>query len=108
METNTGVKWSCPNIHDLMDILTNVKVDLILDNVFDKRLRKLEKLSVVQLREECSILNLNRYGSKVQLIKRIQMVVGDDAQVSLFYCFLFLFSEVILICVILHFDIYNQ
>ena len=49
--TNSGVKWSTPNIHDLMKILMKVKVDLILDNVVDKRLSKVENLSVVQLRE---------------------------------------------------------
>ena len=62
---NSGVKWSCPNIHDLMTILDKIKVDLILDNVFDKRLSKLEKLSVVQLREECQSNNLDKSGNKV-------------------------------------------
>ena len=63
--TNSGVKWSCPNIHDLMTILDKIQVDLILENVFDKRLSKLENLSVVQLREECQLKNLERKGNKV-------------------------------------------
>ena len=63
--SNTGVKWSCPNIHDLMNILQKIQVDLILENVFDKRLSKLDQLSVVQLREECQSRNLSRNGSKV-------------------------------------------
>ena len=64
--TNSGVKWSCPNIHDLMTILDKVQVDLILENVFDKRLSKLEQLSVLQLREECQQNNLDRCGNKVK------------------------------------------
>ena len=63
--TNSGVKWSSPNIHYLMTILEKVKVKLILDNVFDKRLSKLEHLSVAQLREECQSRNLERQGNKV-------------------------------------------
>ena len=63
--TNSGVKWSTPNIHDLMKILMKVKVDLILDNVVDKKLSKVENLSVVQLREECGLLNLDKKGKKV-------------------------------------------
>ena len=65
--SNSGVKWTCPNIHDLMSILEKVKVDLILENVFDKCLTKLENLSVLQLREECAILNLNNKGKKVMI-----------------------------------------
>ena len=63
--SNSSVKWSCPNIHDLMTILQNIKVELILDNVIDKRLAKLEELSVVQLREECTIRNMSKNGKKV-------------------------------------------
>ena len=63
--TSAGVKWNCPNIHDLMRILEKVKVDLILDNVFDKRLSKVEDLSVTQLCDECGQLNLERKGKKV-------------------------------------------
>ena len=44
------------------------------ENVFDKRLSPLEKLSVVQLREECEIHNLSRNGYKGTLVKRLQMV----------------------------------
>ena len=65
--SNSGVKWTCPNIHDLMNILEKVKVDLILDTVFNKRLSKLEDLSVVQLREECAILNIDKKGKRVRL-----------------------------------------
>ena len=63
--SNSGVKWSCPNIHDLMTILDKIQIDLILENVFDKRLSKLEKLSVVQLCDECQSRNLDKNGSKV-------------------------------------------
>ena len=63
--TNSGVKWTCPNIHDLVTILDKLQIELILDNVFDKRLSKLEAISVVQLREECQQRNLNKSGSKV-------------------------------------------
>ena len=63
--SNTGVKWSCPNIHDLMTILDKIQLELILDNVFDKRISKLEQLSVVQLREECQCNNPNKHGNKV-------------------------------------------
>ena len=59
------MKWSCPNIHDLMTILEKLKLELILDTVFDKRLSTLEKLSVAQLREECQVKNLDRSGNKV-------------------------------------------
>ena len=66
--SNTGVKWSCPNIHDLIDILENVKVDLILDNVFDKRLSRIEDLSIVQLRDQCASMNLPKTGKKVLIL----------------------------------------
>ena len=52
-------------IHDLMNILKNIKVDLILDNVFDKHLSKLEDLSMVQLKDECTSRNLYKTGRKV-------------------------------------------
>ena len=64
--TNSGVKWSCPNIHDLVTILEKLKIELILDNVFDKRLSKLEDLSVAQLKEECQSNNLEKRGTKVE------------------------------------------
>ena len=76
------MKWSCPNIHDLVNILEKVKVELILDNVFDKRLSKLDDITLVQLREECAILNLDKKGRKADLISHLQMVLGEDAQVN--------------------------
>ena len=63
--SSSGVKWSCPNIHDLFNILRSVQVDLILQSVFDKRLVKLENLSVLQLKDECSTRNLEKTGKKV-------------------------------------------
>ena len=63
--SHTGVKWRCPNIHDLVNILKKIRIELILDNVFDKRMTKLEDLSFVQLREECDCLNLDKKGKKV-------------------------------------------
>ena len=67
--TNSGVKWSCPNIHDLMTILDKIKVDCILDSIFDKRLTKVEQLPIAQLREECQCLNLDKNGNKVFMYK---------------------------------------
>ena len=64
--SNTGVKWKCPNIHDLVNILKKLKLELILDNLFDKRMSKLEDLSVIQLHEECECLNLDKKGKKVR------------------------------------------
>ena len=78
--SSSGVKWSAPNIHDLMKILNKIKVDLILDNVLDKRLTKIEKLPVVQLREECVGLNLHKTGKKVILYLIIR-------HKSLIFCF---------------------
>ena len=65
----------------MVNILEKIKVDLILDNVFDKRLSKLEDISVVQLREECAILNLDKKGKKADLVSCLEMVLGEDAQV---------------------------
>ena len=64
--SNSSVKWSAPNIHDLMNIFKKIEVDKILDPVFDKQLSLPEELSVVQLREECASLNLSRKGIKVR------------------------------------------
>ena len=61
--------------------MERVKVDLILDNVFDKRLSKLEDINVVQLREECVLFNLDKTGRKADLVNCLQMVLGEDAQV---------------------------
>ena len=63
--SHSGVKWKCPNIHDLVNILEKLKLDLILENVIDKRLTKLDNLSVTQLREECACRNLEKKGKKV-------------------------------------------
>ena len=91
--SNSGVKWSCPNIHDLMTILEKIPVDNILENVFDKRLSSLDKLSIVQLREECQNNNLQTTGSKMVLVKRLQMVLGQDAKVICAkYCIVFKFG----------------
>ena len=65
------MKWRCPNIHDLVNILKKLELDLILDTVFDKRLSKLEDLCVIQLREECECLNLDKRGRKVSLMEII-------------------------------------
>ena len=65
--SSSGVKWRCPNIHDLMEILKKLQIELILDNVFDKRMSKVEDLSVVQLREECVGLSLDKKGKKVNI-----------------------------------------
>ena len=62
---NSVVKWSTPNIHDLMKILMKIKVDVILDNVVDKRMTKVENLPVIQLRDECEKLDLEKSGKKV-------------------------------------------
>ena len=63
--TQSSVKWSCPNIHNLTHILQRIEVDKILDNSCDKRLSKISDLTVVQLREECAMLNLDKTGNKV-------------------------------------------
>ena len=69
--TNSGVKWSCPSIHDLMNILKNLKLKLILEDVFDKRLTKLEDLPMIQLKDECTSRNLQKSGRKVLLLKTL-------------------------------------
>ena len=66
--SNSGVKWSCPNIHDLMNILRKLEIDQILDDVVDKRLSRLEDLLAVQLHEECVCHNLDKKGKKVALL----------------------------------------
>ena len=81
--SKSGVKWTCPNIHDLVRILDKVKVDLILENVFDKRLTNLEKLTVTQLREECFSHNLDKKGTKIDLVRRLKVILGEDAQVKI-------------------------
>ena len=63
--SHSGLKWSCPNIHDLMKILQHIKIDLILERVVDKHLSLLKNLSVVQLREECLQRQLDKSGKKV-------------------------------------------
>lgn len=63
--SHSAVKWTCPNIHDLKNILDNVQIDRILTNVCDKRLSKLSELQVTQLRDECSKLKLSPKGRKV-------------------------------------------
>ena len=75
------MKWSSPNIHDLITILEKIKLDEILENVFDKRLSPLEKLSVLQLREECLFNNLDKSGTKAVLVQHLQMVLGQDTKV---------------------------
>ena len=45
---NSGIKWNCPNIYQLMKILNNVDVKEILLSVFDKRMSKIHDLTVVQ------------------------------------------------------------
>ena len=62
---NSGVKWTCPNIYQLVKILNNVQVDNILNAVFDKRLTKVSDLTVIQLREECLQRGLPNRGKKV-------------------------------------------
>ena len=64
-----------------MSILEKVQVDLILDNVFDKRLSPIDKLSIQQLREECVANNLEKTGSKIVLVKCLEMVLDQDAKV---------------------------
>ena len=66
--SQSSVKWTCPNIHDLADILAKVEVDRILDNVCDKRLTNISQLPVVQLRDECAKLNLSKLGKKVKAV----------------------------------------
>ena len=75
--STNGVKWSCPNIHDLMHILECIKIDKILDRVFDKRLSKLDKLCVTQLREECEMLNLEKKGKKVTFTFTFQIMTNS-------------------------------
>ena len=48
--SNSAVKWSCPNIHDVTNIFDKIQVDEILDPVVDKRLSNIEDLTVLQLR----------------------------------------------------------
>ena len=67
---HSGVKWTCPNIHDLQNILEKIQIDKILQTVFDKRLMKIEDIPSVQLKEECSLRNLSTKGKKV-LIRRL-------------------------------------
>ena len=55
METDSAVKWSCPNIHDLINILDRIKLQNILDEECDRRLSDIHHLNVVQLREECFV-----------------------------------------------------
>ena len=62
----SAVKWTCPHIHDLTNILYKIKVDEIMENSFDKRLSNIADLTVVQLREECAMLNLKKTGNKVR------------------------------------------
>ena len=64
-----------------MTILEKIKLDEILENVFDKRLSPLEKLSVLQLREEYLFNNLDKSGTKAVLVQHLQMVLGQDAKV---------------------------
>ena len=63
--THSAVKWKCPNIHDLKNILDKIDLAKILGNVCDKRLTSLGELSVVQLRDECEKLNISKKGKKV-------------------------------------------
>ena len=65
---NSGVKWTCPNIYQLVKILEKVEVDNILLEVFDKRMSKLLDLTVVQLKEECAQRNLSSKGRKVKTL----------------------------------------
>ena len=67
--SNSAIKWSCPNIHDLKDILEKVQIDKILHSICDKRLTSLKDLPVVQLRDECEKLNLSKKGRKVVTIE---------------------------------------
>ena len=62
---NSGVKWTCPNIYQLVKILDTVHVDKILVSVFDKRLTKIEDLTVIQLRQECMRRHICSKGNKV-------------------------------------------
>ena len=77
--TNSGVKWSTPNIHDLMKILLKIKIDLILDNVVDKRMTRVDDLPVVQLRDECEKLNLDKKGNKVKIILTAKQAINSNA-----------------------------
>ena len=69
-EQNDGsqseVKWSCPNIHDLKNILDKVDVRKIINPVCDKRLTAISQIPVVQLRDECEKLKLSKHGKKVK------------------------------------------
>ena len=67
---NSSVKWSCPNIYQLMKILKKVQVENILLDVFDKRMSKIADLTVVQLRDECTSRNLCSKGRKVKHFRR--------------------------------------
>ena len=63
--STSSVKWMCPNIHDLKNILEKVEVDKILETVCDKHLTTLSEIPVIQLRDECEKLNLSKKGLKV-------------------------------------------
>ena len=63
--THSSVKWSCPNIHDLKNILDKVNLDNILESVCDKRLSSLSDLPLIQLKDECDKLKISKKGKKV-------------------------------------------
>ena len=79
--TQSSVKWTCPNIHDLINILERIKIANIVDEEFDKRLTRIQDLTVVQLREECALRNLSTKGLETDLCSRISEILGPNAKV---------------------------
>ena len=76
--SNSGVKWTCPNIHDLRNILKKVQIDKILMNVCDKRLTNISELPVVQLKDECVKLNLSNKRKKVHISNVYAMIANES------------------------------
>ena len=74
--SKSSVKWTCPNIHDLKNILEKLDLDKILNRVCNKRLANLNELGVVQLRDECAKLNLSKKGKKVNTIVYVKEILN--------------------------------
>ena len=71
--SNSYVKWNCPNIHDLMNILEKVELEQVIGSVCDKRWTEISELPVIQLRDECMKLQLSKNGKKVQIAQILML-----------------------------------